>query len=72
MNNREIYKSVTVHYNDTNESGVTIYSVKEIRELDDYIEVLEFLDEEDEKLGVETITRIPRNIIKEIEIKRFK
>lgn len=72
MNNREIYKSVTVHYNDTNESCVTIYSVKEIREFDDYIEILEFLDEEDEKLGVETITRIPRNIIKEIEIKRFK
>lgn len=72
MNNREIYKSVTIHYNDINNSGVTIYSVKEIREFDDYIEILEFLDEEDEKLGVETITRIPRNIIKEIEIKRFK
>lgn len=70
MNNREIYKSVTVHYNDINETGVTIYSVKEIREFDDYIEILEFIDEEDEKLGVETITRIPRNIIKEIEIKR--
>lgn len=69
MNNREIYKSVDINYN-INNSGLTIYAVKEIREFDDYIEILEFLDEEDEKLGVETITRIPRNIIKEIEIKR--
>ena len=70
MKNREIYKSVDINYNDINNSGLTIYAVKEIREFDDYIEILEFLDEEDEKLGVETITRIPRNIIKEVEIKR--